>query len=113
MTLLWEGLFDVVRNNRTSCAPAWVTWCSRRLAPQAAASSSTATDRHRSATLAQTPGPVLGHPAGGNEPAGRPADPPSGMWWLYVPLAFDDFAVVLIVQEEPDGFARSTTADLA
>lgn len=27
-----------------------------------------------------------------------------GMWWLYVPLAFDDFAVVLIIQEEPDGF---------
>lgn len=26
------------------------------------------------------------------------------MWWLYVPLAFDDFAVVLIIQEEPDGF---------
>lgn len=35
----------------------------------------------------------------------RPADPPfEGMWWLYVPLAFDDFAVVLIIQEEPDGF---------
>ena len=39
------------------------------------------------------------------EPAGRPADPPfEGMWWLYLPLRFDDFAVVLIIQEEPDGF---------
>ena len=36
---------------------------------------------------------------------GRPADPPfDGMWWLYLPIAFPDFAIVLIVQEEPDGF---------
>jgi hypothetical protein len=26
------------------------------------------------------------------------------MWWLYVPLRFDDFAVVLVVQEDPDGY---------
>lgn len=26
------------------------------------------------------------------------------MWWLYVPMAFDEFAVVMIIQEEPDGF---------
>lgn len=41
------------------------------------------------------------------EPAapGRPAEPEfEGMWWLYVPLQFDDFAVVLIIQEEPDGY---------
>ena len=32
-------------------------------------------------------------PIGEAEPAGRPADPPfEGMWWLYVPMAFDDFA---------------------
>ena len=44
-------------------------------------------------------------PVGEAEPAGRPAHPPfEGMWWLYVPMAFDDFAIVLIVQEEPDGF---------
>ena len=31
-------------------------------------------------------------PIGEPEPAGRPADPPfEGMWWLYVPMAFDDF----------------------
>lgn len=27
-----------------------------------------------------------------------------GFWWLYVLLRFDDFAVVVIVQENPDGF---------
>lgn len=44
-------------------------------------------------------------PVGEAEPAGRPADPPfEGMWWLYVPLRFDDFAIVLIVQENPDGY---------
>ena len=44
-------------------------------------------------------------PVGEAEPAGRPPDPPfEGMWWLYVPMAFDDFATVLIIQEDPSGF---------
>ncbi|MGC5246141.1 hypothetical protein ACPXB3_04335 [Gordonia sp. DT219] len=44
-------------------------------------------------------------PVGEPEPAGRPADPPfEGMWWTYIPMAFDDFQLVLIVQEAPDGF---------
>ena len=44
-------------------------------------------------------------PVGEAEPPGRPADPPfDGMWWLYVPIAFEDFAMVVIIQEEPDGF---------
>ncbi len=44
-------------------------------------------------------------PVGEAEPAGRPADPPfDGMWWMYLPMRFDDFAIVLIIQEEPDGY---------
>ncbi len=47
-----------------------------------------------------------GHPA--RRRAGtrrRPSDPPfEGMWWLYVPMSFDDFQLVLIVQEDPSGF---------
>jgi len=44
-------------------------------------------------------------PIGEAEPAGRPADPPfEGMWWLYVPMAFEDFGIVIIIQEAPDGF---------
>jgi len=44
-------------------------------------------------------------PVGEAEPAGRPADPPfEGMWWLYVPMRFDDFAIVLIMQEDGRGF---------
>ncbi|MFL6089944.1 MAG: hypothetical protein ACJ71Z_07370 [Aeromicrobium sp.] len=44
-------------------------------------------------------------PVGEAAPAGKPADPAfEGMWWLYVPLRFDDFSVVIIIQETPDGF---------
>jgi hypothetical protein len=44
-------------------------------------------------------------PVGEGEPAGRPADDPTaGLWWLYVPMRFDDFAIIVIVQEQPDGY---------
>ncbi|MBB5911498.1 hypothetical protein BJY24_000365 [Nocardia transvalensis] len=44
-------------------------------------------------------------PVGETEPAGRAnAEGAGGFWWLYVPLRFEDFAIVVIVQENPDGF---------
>ncbi|MGN6161932.1 MAG: hypothetical protein ACTHOG_09560, partial [Marmoricola sp.] len=44
-------------------------------------------------------------PQGEPEPAGRPQDPPmEGFWWLYVPLRFDDFSIIVIIQEEPTGY---------
>lgn len=42
-------------------------------------------------------------PVGEPEPAGRPDTAFQGMWWLYLPLAFDDFQLFLILQEDPDG----------
>ena len=43
-------------------------------------------------------------PVGEAEPAGRSAEEPrEGFWWLYVPLRFEDFALIVIVQEDPDG----------
>ena len=45
-------------------------------------------------------------PVGEAEPAGRGASEPEdgfGFWWTYVPLRFDDFAVVVIAQEDGDG----------
>lgn len=45
-------------------------------------------------------------PVGEPEPAGRP-NPYSGMWWNWVPLRFDDFAIHVIVEEDPSGY-RST-----
>ncbi len=45
-------------------------------------------------------------PVGEAEPPGRAAtelDPAFGFWWTYAPLRFDDFALVLILQEDGDG----------
>ncbi len=43
-------------------------------------------------------------PVGEGEPAGRAASEGSGgFWWLYTPLRFEEFAIIVIVQEEPDG----------
>ena len=43
-------------------------------------------------------------PVGDPKPSGRNADEPlEGFWWCWVPLAFDDFCLIVIVQEEPDG----------
>jgi hypothetical protein len=45
-------------------------------------------------------------PVGETEPAGRPADSPHGpgFWWLYVPIRFDNYAIVVIAQEDSDGY---------
>ena len=45
-------------------------------------------------------------PVGEPDPAGRAAaeaDPGFGFWWTYVPLRFDDFALIVIAQEDGDG----------
>jgi hypothetical protein len=45
-------------------------------------------------------------PVGEQPGPGRPVEPRLGShthWWLYSPLRFDDFAVVVIAQEEGDG----------
>lgn len=52
-------------------------------------------------------------PVGEPEHPGRQADEPrEGFWWLYVPMRFDDFATVVILQEEPDGFRTLNDATL-
>jgi hypothetical protein len=49
-------------------------------------------------------------PVGESEPAGRPSyDEGFGFWWLYVPLRFEPFAIVLIAQE--DGAGHRTLND--
>ncbi|HYZ98698.1 MAG TPA: hypothetical protein VE575_08115, partial [Acidimicrobiales bacterium] len=50
-------------------------------------------------------------PVGEAEPAGRPSDDPTaGFWWLYMPLRFDDCAVIVIAQENPDGYRTLNAA---
>jgi hypothetical protein len=41
-------------------------------------------------------------PVGEAEPAGRPVEW-EGMWWCWVPLRFDDFALHMIIEEDPNG----------
>jgi len=50
-------------------------------------------------------------PVGESEPAGRPGDDPGfGFWWVYMPLRFSSCALILIVQENPDGYRTLNTA---
>jgi hypothetical protein len=44
-------------------------------------------------------------PVGEQAAPGRAAeDALAGFWWLYVPMRFEDFALIVIVQESPDGY---------
>jgi len=43
-------------------------------------------------------------PVGEPEPPGRAAESMSGFWWLYMPLRFSSCALIVILQENPDGF---------
>ncbi|MBM3675446.1 MAG: hypothetical protein FJW88_10950 [Actinobacteria bacterium] len=43
-------------------------------------------------------------PVGEAEPPGRAGDEPiEGFWWTYVPMRFEDHALLVILQEEADG----------
>jgi hypothetical protein len=56
-------------------------------------------------------------PSGEAAPPGRAGEEPiDGFWWLYVPVRFDEFALIVIIQESPDGYrtlndARRVFAD--
>jgi hypothetical protein len=109
--MTWEGLFDVVQEQphvlRTGNR---ISLDAQRFAQVGAWSGSISIDGE---TIPVDPSSWIGtrdrswgiRPIGEPEPAGRPAHPPfEGMWWLYIPMAFDDFATVLIIQEDPTGF---------
>jgi hypothetical protein len=109
--LTWNGLFDVVQEQRHILrAGTRVTLDAQRFAQLGSWSGHIAIDGQE---IPVDPSVWIGsrdrswgiRPIGEAEPAGRPADPPfEGMWWLYVPMAFDDFSIVLIIQEDPSGF---------
>jgi hypothetical protein len=43
-------------------------------------------------------------PVGEPEPPGRRAgDPPAGFWWTYIPMRFEDYALLVILQEDGEG----------
>lgn len=109
--LTWEGTFDVLQEQpHVMRAGSRVTLDAQRFAQVGTWSGSIAIDGEE---IAVSPDAWVGtrdrswgiRPVGEAEPAGRPSDPPfEGMWWLYVPMRFEDFAIVLIMQEGPDGF---------
>ncbi|GAB2849336.1 hypothetical protein GCM10022221_55950 [Actinocorallia aurea] len=111
LDLTWEGSFDVVQEQphlmRTGSR---ITLDAQRFAQVGTWSGTVTVDGEE---IAVTPDRWVGtrdrswgiRPVGEAEPAGRPADPPfEGMWWTYAPLRFDDYGIVLIMQEQPDGF---------
>jgi hypothetical protein len=108
--LTWKGLFDVVQEQPHMLRSGnRVTLDAQRFAQLGSWSGRIVIDGEE---IAVDPESWIGsrdrswgiRPIGEPEPAGRPADPPfEGMWWLYVPITFDDFAIVLIIQE-PSGF---------
>ena len=50
-------------------------------------------------------------PVGEPEPPGRgAAEPMAGFWWLYAPLQFESFALIVILQENPDGYRTVSDA---
>jgi len=111
LDLTWDGLFPVVQEQRHVMRQGnRITLDAQRFAQVGSWAGYIAIDGEE---IKVDPSTWLGsrdrswgiRPVGEAEPAGRPADPPfEGMWWLYVPMAFDDFAIVLIIQEAPDGF---------
>jgi hypothetical protein len=109
--LTWEGSFDVVQEQpQMMRAGSRVTLDAQRFAQVGTWSGTIAVDGE---DVAVSPDTWVGtrdrswgiRPVGEAEPPGRPSDPPfEGMWWLYVPMRFEEYAVVLVIQEAPDGF---------
>ncbi|BBY43645.1 hypothetical protein [Mycolicibacterium celeriflavum] len=109
--LTWDGLFDAVQEQRHVLRTGTrITLDAQRFAQVGSWSGVIAVDGEE---IKVDPSVWIGsrdrswgiRPIGEPEPAGRPAHPPfEGMWWLYVPMAFDDYGIVLIIQEEPNGF---------
>ena len=50
----------------------------------------------------------LGHP--GELTVSGAAEPMEGFWWLYAPLQFESFALIVILQENPDGYRTLSNA---
>jgi hypothetical protein len=109
--LTWEGSFDVVQEQpHLMLSGVRPTLDAQRFAQLGSWHGTLVVDGEETAV---TPDRWLGsrdrswgiRPVGESEPPGRPQDPPmEGFWWLYAPLRFEEYAVVVIVQEDADGF---------
>jgi len=109
--LTWRGAFPAIDEERhllrTGIRPILDTW---RFAQLGTWEGEIRLDGE---SIAVTPDTWVGsrdrswgiRPIGEAEPAGRPQDDAAdfGFWWLYVPIKFDNYAVVLIAQEDGNG----------
>ena len=111
LDLTWEGSFDVVQELRHAMRQgAGTTLDAQRFAQVgtwegviAVDGEEISVDRDRWVGSRDRSWGI--RPVGEAVPAGKPADPPfEGMWWLYLPLRFEEFCVVLMLQETPDGY---------
>jgi hypothetical protein len=108
--LTWEGSFPaVLEDAHLLMSPLRPTLDASRFAQTGSWSGTLTVDGE---TTEVTPDVWVGtrdrswgiRPVGDPDPAGRQGEMPlEGFWWLYVPMRFDTFQLVLIVQEEPDG----------
>ena len=112
--LTWEGSFPAVEEEPHVISNGYSTILqSSRFAQMG---SWTGEVRAGGETIAVDPATWLGsrdrswgiRPVGDAEAPGRTADDAAagagGFWWLYVPLRFDDFQIIVIAQEKADGY---------
>jgi hypothetical protein len=109
--LTWEGSFPaVLEQPHTLVTGTQVTLDANRFAQLGTWSGQLAVD---GADITVDPSIWVGsrdrswgiRPSGEAAPPGRSAEEPlEGFWWLYVPIRFDHFALIVIIQESPDGF---------
>lgn len=106
--LTWEGSFDVVQEQRHVMRQGTrVVLDAQRFAQVGTWSGTLSVD---GTEIAVSPDTWVGsrdrswgiRPVGESEPAGRPADF-DGMWWLYVPMRFEDYMICVIIQEDGEG----------
>ena len=111
LDLTWEGSFDVLQEQpHVMRAGSRVTLNAQRFAQVGTWSGTLVIDGEETAV---TPDRWVGtrdrswgiRPVGEAAPEGAPPDPPfEGMWWTYLPMRFEEYAVVLILQEDPAGY---------
>ncbi|MFB9260979.1 hypothetical protein [Dietzia aerolata] len=110
MDMTWEGSFDAVLEDRHILLEGTRAMLdASRFAQMGSWSGTLSVDGH---DFHVDPDVWLGtrdrswgiRPSGESDPPGRwAAEPREGFWWTYIPLRFDDYAMVVILQESPDG----------
>jgi hypothetical protein len=122
--LTWEGSFDAVEEEPHVINNGFRTI----LQSSRFAQLGTWTGEIRTAgrTIAVEPSTWLGsrdrswgiRPVGDADAPGRTADEAGtgGFWWLYVPLRFEEYSIIVMAQERPDGYrtlndAKRVSAD--